>query len=171
MEGFPLILFIPRRKSYVSYNVQPVDELLWEQHAVCKPYRSSVWDVLENPWYRISWPESEAPSRVRNTFARLGRFLFGWLCELLVKAAEKWPNLHLFGYTHRLKSSAIGQSIQVLNGPRSWIRWSDAGGTMSANCPPRKGDIVCPEQLGLTESCLTCMICASPVKSIGFLEH
>lgn len=101
----------------------------------------------------------------------LGDFYSTGYVNFWLKALKSYPNLKIFGYTHRLKTSMIGSAIEKLNRAGAWIRWSDAGGEMSANCPPRKGDIVCPEQLSKTESCLTCMICASKVPSIGFLEH
>lgn len=102
----------------------------------------------------------------------LGDFYSTGYVNFWSKQLKKYPNLHLFGYTHRLKTSAIGQRVNLLNNSsRAWIRWSDAGGNMSANCPPRPGDVICPEQTGKTESCLTCGLCWSITKPIGFLQH
>ena len=101
----------------------------------------------------------------------LGDFYSVGYVNFWSKQLKKYPNLHLFGYTHREKHSSIGKQLINLNGDRCWIRWSDAGGLFSANCPPKQGDIVCPEQTGRTKSCLTCGLCWSITKPIGFLEH
>lgn len=90
------------------------------------------------------------------------------------KWKKKWPNLEMFGYTHRQDSSAIGKAIQKLNAEGAWIRWSDKGGPMSANVdqPSKLGDgIPCPEQTGKTASCLTCGLCWSTNKPIRFMAH
>lgn len=101
----------------------------------------------------------------------LGDFYSTGYVSFWLKALKKYPGLRIFGYTHRQSTTPIGRVIGQLNAAGAFIRWSDAGGSMSANCPPRPGDITCPEQLGKTASCLTCMICASKVPSIGFLGH
>lgn len=101
----------------------------------------------------------------------LGDFYSVGYVNFWLKALKKYTSLRIFGYTHRLKTSMIGSAVQRLNQAGAFIRWSDAGGNMSANCPPKTGDIVCPEQLGKTESCLTCGLCWSKVPSIGFIGH
>lgn len=102
----------------------------------------------------------------------LGDFYSVGYVNFWAKALKKYSNLRIFGYTHRLRDTSIGKAVEGLNdGDRVWIRFSDAGGMMSANCPPRKEDIICPEQEGRTKSCLTCGLCWSNVPSIGFLEH
>jgi hypothetical protein len=85
------------------------------------------------------------------------------------KLLEQNQNLRIFGYTHRDKNSKIGLSIQQLNTAGAWIRWSDAGGPMSANV---EGEgITCPEQTGKTASCMTCGLCWSTPLAINFLGH
>lgn len=85
------------------------------------------------------------------------------------KLLEANPKLRIFGYTHRLKNSRIGCAIAQLNDAGAWIRWSDAGGLMSANV---EGEgITCPEQTGKTASCMTCGLCWSTPKAINFLGH
>jgi len=87
---------------------------------------------------------------------------------------KKWPNLQIFGYTHRTPGSSIGKRIEKLNAEGAWIRWSDQGGPMSANVD-QKGvtaeGITCPEQTGKTASCLTCGLCWSTEKAIRFVGH
>jgi hypothetical protein len=85
------------------------------------------------------------------------------------------PSLRIFGYTHRAKTTPIGRSIGRLNDAGAWIRWSDAGGPMSANTDqpgqgPAEG-ITCPEQTGKTASCMTCGLCWSTPLPIRFIVH
>lgn len=81
---------------------------------------------------------------------------------------DKHPELHIFGFTHH-RAGAIHEAIRALNSDRVWIRFSDAGGEMSANV---EGDgIQCPEQSGKTKSCLTCGLCWSTKAAIRFTEH
>lgn len=79
-------------------------------------------------------------------------------------ALRKYPALRIFGYTHRK-----WKAIRSLNAAGAWIRFSDAGGPMSANVMGE--GITCPEQTGKTKSCLTCGLCWSTTKAINFLEH
>lgn len=82
--------------------------------------------------------------------------------------------LCIYGYTHRHPGTPIGDAIQKWNdGDRTWVRFSDFGGPMSANVGAASGpeDIQCPEEVGATESCLTCALCWSTDKPIKFLEH
>ena len=92
--------------------------------------------------------------------------------ERMLKQHEQ---LRLFGYTHRDSSSAIGTAISALNTAGAWIRWSDAGGPMSANTDKTDGTeaegIPCPEQTGKTESCMTCGLCWATPLPIRFMVH
>jgi hypothetical protein len=84
------------------------------------------------------------------------------------------PQLMIYGYTHRYPGTPIGDAIAAWNdGDRTWIRFSDRGGAMSANVGAAVvGDeIQCPEEVGKTESCLTCGLCWQTTKPIKFLEH
>ncbi len=82
---------------------------------------------------------------------------------------KKYSNLRCFGYTHRPKNTLIGVAIQRLNENGAWIRWSDAGGLMSANF---EGEgITCPEQTGKTAGCNTCGLCWSTPLAINFIGH
>lgn len=102
----------------------------------------------------------------------LGDFYSVAYVNFWAKALTKYSGLRLFGYTHRQLATPIGRAIEKLNTQGAWIRWSDAGGPMSANCPPKKNDITCPEQLGKTAGCITCGLCWGDRNiSIGFLGH
>ena len=90
------------------------------------------------------------------------------------KALERHPELRVFGYTHRMPEhkDGIGTAIDELNKeyPDRWsVRFSDRGGLMSANVGGE--GIQCPQELGKTESCLTCALCWQTDKAIKFTEH
>jgi hypothetical protein len=101
----------------------------------------------------------------------LGDFYSVQYVEFWRDLLKAHPNLHLFGYTHTLRSSAIGKAIAKLNKfDRSWIRWSDAGDVPMAANVGGVG-ITCPQQTGKTASCLTCGLCWATTKPINFLRH
>lgn len=99
----------------------------------------------------------------------LGDFYSVPYVNFWIKSLKAHSNLRIFGYTHRDKNSTIGSAIQRMNAAGAWIRWSDAGGIMSANV---EGEgITCPEQTGKTASCMTCGLCWSTPLAINFLGH
>lgn len=106
----------------------------------------------------------------------LGDFFSLRYVALWKRALANHPALHIFGYTHRWpgQGDGIGEAIAALNHPdRCWIRFSDRGGDMSANVGNSiVGDeIQCPEEVGKTESCLTCGLCWQTTKPIKFIVH
>ena len=80
--------------------------------------------------------------------------------------------LHIFGFTQWPRDSEVGRAVQAINDAdpeRVWIRFSNAGGPMSANV---EGEgIPCPEQIGRTASCMTCGLCWSTTHPISFKRH
>ena len=80
--------------------------------------------------------------------------------------------LHIFGFTQWPRDSEVGRAGQAINDAdpeRVWIRFSNAGGPMSANV---EGEgIPCPEQIGKTASCMTCGLCWSTTHPISFKRH
>jgi hypothetical protein len=106
----------------------------------------------------------------------LGDFFSLRYVDLWKRALKRHPELHVFGYTHRWpkQGDGIGEAIADLNkDDRWWVRFSDRGGVMSANVSPSDGpeDIQCPQEVGKTESCLTCGLCWQTDKPIKFTEH
>jgi len=99
-----------------------------------------------------------------------------WLAMML-----NIPELRVFGYTHHQHNSPIGTRIANLNDtfPTRWrVRFSDdpnvdfsAHVVASEQLVPPNSGIVCPEQLGLTESCSDCGYCWHSKKPVYFLEH
>lgn len=101
----------------------------------------------------------------------LGDFFSKAYVRFWQKALNKHPALKIFGYTHRWPEHAdgIGEEIEELNHMGAWIRYSDRGGEFSANV---EGEgITCPQELGKTESCLTCGLCWQTTAAINFLRH
>jgi hypothetical protein len=96
-----------------------------------------------------------------------------WKSQLM-----RFPNLHVWGYTHR--TGEIRREIH-----KTWIRFQNrfnilqsdslAGKRPSAYLETTKGSenfILCPEQSGATESCLSCGLCCSAkFKGVMFAIH
>ena len=103
---------------------------------------------------------------VLGDFASVGYAAF-WLRLVL-----EHRGLHIFGFTQWPRDSEIGRAVQAINDAdpeRVWIRFSNAGGPMSANV---EGEgIPCPEQLGRTDSCMTCGLCWSTTHPVSFKRH
>ena len=102
----------------------------------------------------------------------LGDFFSSEYVDFWHAMMRKYPGLLIFGFTHWKRESEIGMKLQAMNviwPERSWVRFSDQGGLMSANV---EGEgIQCPEQTGKTKSCLTCGICWSTPAPVSFKEH
>lgn len=85
---------------------------------------------------------------------------------------RRHSGLHIFGFTQWPRDSDIGRAVQAINDAdpeRVWIRFSNAGGPMSANV---EGEgIQCPEQIGKTDSCMTCGLCWSTAHPVSFKRH
>lgn len=104
----------------------------------------------------------------------LGDFYSKTYVRFWSKMMSRHAELRVFGYTHRMPehSDGIGKEIQLLNAKGAWIRFSDRGGEMSANVGEENGGgLQCPQEVGLTESCLTCGLCWQTTKAIKFLPH
>jgi len=90
---------------------------------------------------------------------------------------KKYPNLHVYGYTAHDPNSDMGSAIRLVGSydiNRWWIRHSVSrysGYDMVATKEYTKGDIICPEQTGKSESCLTCGLCWSIEKPVHFITH
>lgn len=95
---------------------------------------------------------------------------------------DKFPGLHVYGYTAWPQDTPIGRAIASL-AERRWDRF--AVRTSNANDPlrstktvyesDRSGNmadgIVCPAQTGKTECCATCALCWQTQQRIVFLAH
>lgn len=96
-----------------------------------------------------------------------------WLNMLL-----KYQNCYVFSYTHHSINSDIGREINIiriamLHRRRFQVRFSDSDVQFRANMETKENatGIICPEQTGKTQSCLTCGLCWGIDKPITFLPH
>lgn len=101
----------------------------------------------------------------------LGDFYSKTYVQFWKRMMKKHPQLRIFGYSHRMPEhkDGIGKKIEELNALGAWIRFSDRGGEMSANVDGE--GIQCPQQVGKTESCLTCGLCWQTKQAIKFTNH
>lgn len=102
----------------------------------------------------------------------LGDFASEEYAEFWRRLVLEHRGLHIFGFTQRPRDSEIGRAVQAINDAapeRVWVRFSNAGGPMSANV---EGEgIPCPEQTGKTDSCMTCGLCWSTTHPVSFKRH
>ena len=107
----------------------------------------------------------------------LGDFATKGYAEFWARMMREHRGLHIFGFTHWPRDSEIGRTLAEMNqgaDGRSWVRFSNAGGPMSANVVGRGYDgegVTCPEQTGKTDSCMTCGLCWATEKPVLFLAH
>lgn len=107
-------------------------------------------------------------------------YVFAWL-----KFIDRFPALHIFGYTAWPRTSEIGALIEAISRDR-WNRFairfsSDASEPQGATTIWRKPEgavvaegLVCPAQTDATACCSTCGLCwsqASKEKTIVFIGH
>ena len=91
---------------------------------------------------------------------------------------QRFPNLHVYGYTARHDGS-IGAAIRFVRlrfKDRFWIRFSRnheyAGGDIyAADAGTVAKGIKCPEQTGKAQSCLDCGLCWAINTTIIFQDH
>jgi len=113
----------------------------------------------------------------------LGDFPSVRYVELWRKMLARHPSLNVYGYSARwdVKHDPIAAALASLAADVGWrrfaMRFSDAPSetrsTVSVEHPyqaPRDA-IVCPEQVGRTESCSTCGLCWQTERRIAFVHH
>lgn len=111
----------------------------------------------------------------------LGDFYSVEYVQLWKSFLSMFPALHVFGFSARWeKSDPIGLALVKLvmeKWQRFAIRFSNAPvdecSTVSIEYPGHKPDdaIICPQQLGKTQSCGTCGLCWHTRRRIAFLQH
>jgi hypothetical protein len=110
----------------------------------------------------------------------LGDFFSIAYVRFWARMLDKHQNLYLFGYTHHKHGTNVGAWISLLTATyikRCVIRFSDdpvmdlSAQTIKPDSPKQRG-IICPEQLGMADSCADCGLCWTALnKPILFLEH
>ena len=179
----------------------PIYMLTLQERASCPP--CPTWDrcyANAMPWAKrvIHGPELESrisedlvilERRHRRGFAvrlhQLGDFYSTHYVALWEECINRFPALHVFGFTAWSRTSDVGRAILDLT-RRRWDRFAirfsgalQAQGAHVIRYMPKhhlvgNGGIVCPEQIGKTESCGTCGLCWHPAakdKAVVFIEH
>jgi hypothetical protein len=113
----------------------------------------------------------------------LGDFYSEDYVRFWTSALDRFPALHIFGFTARLPGTPMGDMLWAL-AEAQWnrfaIRFSGLDSYLKASVirqsdPDSKhGDshpIPCPAQTGKTEACASCMLCISSQRSISFGRH
>ena len=105
-----------------------------------------------------------------------GKYIVRWQLWL-----HQFENLRVFGYTHHSANSQLGNMINNVNRihpDRFRVRFSDDWDTefsahvvQSRDLEYVEHGVICPEQLGKTDSCATCGYCWSSDQPIVFIEH
>lgn len=113
----------------------------------------------------------------------LGDFYSVRYVELWRELLARHPALHVWGYTARwdVKMDPIADALAVLAADIGWRRFAmrfsnaptEARSTISVEHPYQvpTDAVLCPEQVGKTESCSTCALCWGSEKRIAFLQH
>ena len=108
----------------------------------------------------------------------LGDFYSVAYVEMWGELLAKFPKMTIYGYTGNQVGTPIGNAIAALrirNSTQFWVRISKSekysGGETIYAAKEGTIGIVCPEQTGKTESCLTCGLCWSINSTIIFLDH
>ena len=113
----------------------------------------------------------------------LGDFPSVRYVELWRRLLARHPSLNIYGYSARwdVKNDPIAAALASLAADVGWRRFamrlsdapSEKRSTVSIEHPyqaPRDA-IVCPEQVGKTESCSTCALCWQSERRIAFIQH
>jgi hypothetical protein len=113
----------------------------------------------------------------------LGDFYSTGYVALLRPLLARHPALNVYGYSARwdVKHDPIAAALASLAHDAGWqrfaMRFSNAPtptrSTISVEHPLQApaDSIVCPEQIGRTESCSTCALCWQSEKRIAFVQH
>lgn len=176
----------------------PVFTLTLEERATC-PTTCAMWRSCYGngmPWARriVHDPDFERrlerdvhalAARHRGGFAVrlhvLGDFYSVPYAALWRRLVERHANLHVFGFTARIRpDDPITHALHDLvvdHWPRVALRFSNAPtpilSTVTIEHPLQRpvDAIICPAQLGRTASCSTCALCWQTERRIAFLRH
>jgi hypothetical protein len=107
----------------------------------------------------------------------LGDFYSLAYVDLWGRALDRFPALHVFGFTARPVTSEIGAhlfSMAENHWARFAIRFSGMRGALMASRLAEGDDpdaIICPAQTGATDCCATCALCWHSDRSVAFRRH
>jgi hypothetical protein len=111
----------------------------------------------------------------------LGDFYSPEYVGLWLGLLQKFPNLHVYGYTawHQGQIADAVRAVRIQFRSRFWIRFSrnesytgglPVGDIFAAQAGKATG-IPCPEQTGKAQSCLDCGLCWAVDSTIIFQDH
>lgn len=178
----------------------PIYMLTLEERVTCPP--CAVWDRCYGNsmrWARrvahgealeariavdLAWMDSRHTRGFAVRLHQLGDFYSLRYVELWTEWIDRFPRLHVFGFTAWRRDSEIGAAIWALT-RRRWdrfaIRFSGYTHPQGAVVVPDEpagraieGGLICPEQLGKTKTCGTCGLCWNEHArdtTIVFIEH
>ena len=169
-SGFPLYTLTLEERATCSRTCQQWSRCFGNNMGFAHRISSAEPELLEMRLHdEIEHLSRVHPSGFVVRLHVLGDFFSPEYVNFWANALRAYPALHLFGYTHRTDGPIADAIAAHLQNDRAWIRWSDKGGDMSANVHGE--GITCPEQIGKTQSCLTCGLCWTTTKAIAFIEH
>ncbi len=173
----------------------PMFSLTLEERATCPPYCHHWMDCFGNNMafaHRfVAGPELEA--KIQEEVANLAKLYRNFVIRLHIlgdfysqgyvimwhKLMEKYPGLHVFGYSAHFRTPKITDELMAIRtrfADRWWVRFSHNGESDSNTIFAAKEDytgpsITCPEQTGDVPNCLACGICWAANKTVRFLSH
>jgi hypothetical protein len=156
-------------------HVCALEIVLWGSHAPCRS--CAGWVGLSE----VALLDIDHPNGFAVRLHNLGDFYSVAYVELWARLLERHPALHVWGYTARWTlNDPIAAALMPLT-QRHWnrfaVRFSNAPAetcsTITVEHPFQvpDGTILCPEQVGKTESCSTCALCWGSKRRIAFLQH
>lgn len=134
-------------------------------------------DLEEALWNELAALQREHPGGFMVRLHVLGDFYSEGYVSLWRAALDRFPALHVFGFTARLPGTPIGDALWQVAGEqweRFAVRFSGLAGREKAS---RVGDetdpdaILCPAQTGAADCCATCALCWASPRSIRFARH
>jgi hypothetical protein len=108
----------------------------------------------------------------------LGDFYSEDYVRFWTSALDRFPALHIFGFTARLPGTPMGDMLWALTEAR-WDRFAIRFSGLAAQ---EKASVIqggegsdeaipCPAQTGKTETCGTCCFCWNSTRSVAFARH
>jgi hypothetical protein len=179
-KGFPIYSLTLEERATCPRTCAEWGRCYGNNMSLAKRYRHGP-ELLEQISLELEALQQRFPTGFAVRLHILGDFVSSAYVEFWGAALEKYPALHVFGYTARQEGARIGDAIAHLR-RQCWdrfaIRTSGASAGPRTLVIDREGDagdaIICPAQLGKTSNCSTCALCWSPTakdKPIAFIRH
>lgn len=139
-------------------------------------------DLEHSIWLDLQELNRKHPEGFAIRLHILGDFYSVGYVNFWRKKLVEFPNMVIYGYTHRKAGTRIGDAVAKMAtdfGDRVSILRSDGEGadrlpfaiTVKRGQTPDPSIVVCPEQTERVNSCLECGLCFNSRTSVQFLEH